>query len=184
MALVAASVLVGARVLGGADDTIEVWAASGDLAAGQPVTEGDLVARRVRFADDEDADRYLRVGDDLPEEATLARSVGDGELLPSGAFGAADEGLLEVPIAIPADVVPASVGAGSTVDVWVTDADRRSSELVLDDVVVIAVPDVDEAFGPGGNRQVLVGVPDDAEKGVGVVLAAARDGRVSIAREG
>jgi hypothetical protein len=184
VALVAASVLVGARLLGGADDTIEVWAASGDLAAGQPVTEGDLVVRRVHFDDEADAGRYLRVGEDLPDQGTLARSVGEGELVPARAFGVTGGGLLEVPIAIVAEALPASVDPGSTVDVYVTDADRREAELVLDDVVVIAVPGVDEAFGPGGNRQVLVGVPEDAEAGIGVVLAAAQDGRVSIAREG
>ena len=76
IALVAASVLVGARLLGGADDTVEVWSAGADLAAGQPVTEADLVARRVRFGDEADGDRYLRVGDRLPDDATLSRAVG------------------------------------------------------------------------------------------------------------
>ena len=53
--LVAASVVVGARVLAAADDTVQVWAAAADLGAGQRVDADDLVAQRVRFADDDGA---------------------------------------------------------------------------------------------------------------------------------
>jgi len=185
VALVAASVLVGARLLGGADRTIEVWAASGDLAAGQPVSQDDLVARRVHFADEGEADRYLRVGDDLPDDATLARAVGAGELVPSAVFGTAEAGLLEVPIWAPAETIAPNVEAGSVVDVWVTPADRDGDAvLVLDDVVVVALPRSEESFGPGGNRQLVVGVEDRDEAGIGPALAAAHDGRISITREG
>ena len=42
------------------------------------------------------------------------------QLLPAGALGAAEEGLTEVPIWAPAEVIPASIEPGSVVDVWVT----------------------------------------------------------------
>jgi hypothetical protein len=185
VALVAASVLVGARLLGGADRTIEVWAASGDLAAGQPVSQDDLVARRVDFAEDVDADRYLQVSDDLPDAATLARAVGAGELVPSAAFGRAGAGLLEVPIWALAEAIAPNVVAGSVVDVWVTPADHvGDAAVVLDDVVVVAAPRSEESFGPGGNRQLLIGVGDRDKAGIGPALAAAHDGRISITREG
>jgi len=54
--LVAASVVVGARVLAAADDTVQVWAAARDLGAGQRVEADDLVAQRVRFAVDPEPD--------------------------------------------------------------------------------------------------------------------------------
>jgi len=189
IALVAASVLVGARLLGGADDTVEVWSAGADLAAGQPVTEGDLVARRVRFDEEADGERYLRVGDPLPGDATLSRAVGAGELLPAAALGAAEDGLTEVPIWAPAEVIPASIEPGSVVDVWVTPTPgtgnvAKGSVLVLDDVVVVAVPRGEDSFGPGGNRQVLVGVTDGAAPEVGQALAAAKDNRIVITRQG
>lgn len=187
VALVAASVLAGARLIGGADHTIEVWAASADLTVGQEVREGDLVARRVRFDDAADADRYLRVGEALPDEATLARAVGSGELLPAAALGAPTEGLLEVPIWAPYDAIPGNLAAGARVDVYVTPLSgeaRTGAELVLDDVLVLAAPRGDSSFGPTGNRQVLVGVTDEDQAGVGVALAAAQDNRVAIAREG
>lgn len=189
VALVAGSVLVGVRLVGGADDTVEVWTAGADLAQGQPLTEGDLVARRVRFAAAGDAERYLRVGDDLPDDATLARDVGTGELLPVAALGAAEEGLTEVPVWAPAEVIPASIEPGSLVDVWVTPTPgasslRHGSRLVLDDVPVIAVPRSQDDFAAGGNRQVLVGVADGAADEVGEALAAAKDNRIVITRQG
>ena len=186
VALVAASVVGGAKLLGGADNTIEVWVAAGDLAEGQPLTEGDLEARRVRFDDNADQ-RYLKVGDDLPDDATLARPVGDGELVPAAALGAPDDNLLEVPIGAPSDAIPASVAAGSPVDVWVTPAsgDRAAgARLVLDDVVVISAPRSEESFSPTGNRQVLVGVRNGDDPGIGLALAAAKDDRVAIIRQG
>ena len=182
----AASVVAGGRLLGGADDTIEVWVAAADLAEGQPLTEADLAARRVRFDHDADAGRYLVVGTELPADATLSRPVGDGELVPQAALGAPADDLLEVPIWAPSDAIPASVRAGSTVDVWVTpgSGERASARLVLDDVVVIAAPRADESFSPTGNRQVLVGVRDGDDRGIGLALAAAKDDRVAIIRQG
>lgn len=187
VALVAGSVLAGARLLGGADDTIEVWAASGDLAVGQQVAEDDLVARRVRFDDDADAERYLRVGEELPAAATLGRAVGAGELLPVAALGKPDGGLLEVPIWAPFDAIPGDLAAGARVDVYVTPVAGGGglrAQLVLDDVLVVAAPRGESGFGPSGNRQVLIGVADADQAGVGVALAAAKDNRVAIAREG
>lgn len=187
VALVAASVVVGARLVGGADDTIEVWAATADLAPGHPVVETDLTARRVRF-DEDDAGRYLRVGHALPDGAVLARAVGAGELVPAAALGEAGGGLQEVPVWAPYDAVPGDLGAGAVVDVWVTPRsggpDEEGARLVLDDVLVVAAPRSGDGLGPSGNRQVLVGVsPDDAD-GVGRVLAAAKDDRVVLVREG
>ena len=183
-ALVAGSVLVGASLLGGADDDIEVWAAAADLEPGHQVTEDDLAARRVRFSDPQDGDRYVRVGAELPADAVLSRGVGAGELLPATALGPAREGLLEVPIAVPPEEVAATVDVGSVVDVWISHETRPDAELALDDVVVLALPGGDESFGPSGNQQVLIGVRDPDDPGIGRAIAAAKDGRVLISRQG
>lgn len=184
VALVAGSVLLGASLMGSADDQVEVWAADGDLRPGQTLGEGDLVATGVRFAEDEDAGRYLRVGEGLPDDATLARGVGDGELVPRAALGEQRRGLLEVPIAVPAEEVASTVTVGSVVDLWVTDPSAPDAELVLDDVVVLALPGGEESFGPTGNRQVLIGVSDADDPGIGRAIAAAKDDRVLISRQG
>lgn len=175
IALVAASVLVGARLLGGADDTVEVWAAARDLPAGVPITEDDLVVHRVRFEDGED--RYLEVGDDLGDDQVLLRALGEGELLPAAALGEPDQELQEVPFAVAGTAVPPSVDAGSVVDVWIITsgnggADKGEARRVLDDVLVVAAPRADDSFGPSTERQIVVGVSEDAQQ-VGQLLAAA-----------
>lgn len=184
VALVAGSVVLGASLMGSADDRIEVWAAGHDLRPGQPVESEDLVPMRVRFDDTEDAGRYLRVDDGLPDDAVLARGIGDGELVPRTALSDQRRGLLEVPIAVPPEEVASTVTVGSVVDVWITDPAAPDAELVLDDVVVLALPGGDESFGPTGNRQVLIGVSDADDPGIGRAIAAAKDDRVLISRQG
>ncbi|MDO9497078.1 MAG: hypothetical protein Q7J48_15340, partial [Nocardioides sp.] len=107
VAIVAASVVAGARLLAAADDTVAVWGVTADMGAGALVTEDDLVAQRVRFADNDDRDRYFTVADGLPADLELLRGVGEGELLPRAAVGsAADTDTLEVPISIESGRVP------------------------------------------------------------------------------
>lgn len=184
VALVAGSIALGARVLAGADDMTQVWAARVDLQPGAPVSADDVVARSVRL-DNAAAGRYLPVDGPWPDEDHLLRGVGEGELLPAAALGSPERGVVAVPISVPAGAVPPSVAAGAVVDVWVTSGDRgEDAAPILDDVVVLEVPPVEELLGAGGDRQVVVGVPADAREGVGKVLAAGRDGRVSITREG
>ena len=168
LALVCISVLVGARVLAAADDSAPVLAARAPLAAGQRVAEEDLVTVRLRFASDEDADRYLGAGTDLGEDAVLVRAVGAGELLPRAALTSDGEaGLVEVPLSLDPGRVPAAVRAGSTVDVWVSssgDGEGGSgrAERLLSGVPVLWTSRP-VAAGPGGLRQVVVGVPSADE---------------------
>lgn len=184
VALVAASITLGARIMASADDLTRVWATRGDLQAGATVEADDLVAAAVRL-DDAAASRYLSVGEPLPEDVHLLRAVGAGELLPAAALGAPADGLMTVPLSVPSGAMPSSLAAGAVVDVWVASGDRGEAAVpVLDDVLVREVAAVDEMLGAGGERQVVVGVPSDARGGVGRVLSAARDGRVSITQEG
>lgn len=183
LGLVALSVLVGARVFAAADDTVPVWAAATDLAAGQPLDPDDLRVVEVRFADGAEPDRYLPASAEPPVEATLVRSVASGELLPAQAVGRAGEPLVEVPLATAA--LPAGLRPGAAVDVWVTPAaggEAVTAERVLHDVVVVSTSRAEAAFGPGGEQQVLLGVPEDGAEAVGRVLAAAADGRVALTR--
>lgn len=184
VALVAASITLGARVMAGADDLTRVWAVRGDLQAGATVQADDLVTVAVRL-DDAATARYLSVAEPLPDDLHLVRAVGAGELLPAAALGAPADGLMTVPLSVPSGALPPSLAAGAVVDVWVFSGDRGEAAVpVLDDVVVREVAAADEMLGAGGERQVVVGVPTGARDGVGRVLAAARDGRVSITREG
>ncbi len=188
VAVVAACTLLGARLLAGADDTVAVWAAGATLGEGQQVGTGDLVARRVRFVDQRDADRYLPASDALPEGVTLARAVGAGELLPRAALGTRAAGTLtDLPLSVGTEAVPATVRVGSTVDVWVT-ADRattrtgsgsgRRATLVLDDVRVVSAPPTGSSLGPTATRQVIVGVDEDQQDELPTSIAALAGGTV------
>jgi hypothetical protein len=188
VAIVAASVLLGARVLAQADRSVSVWAARAELPAGGLVSPEDLVARRVRFLDSGDAELYLRADQPLPDVRALIRPVAAGELVPVAALGeAAGSGLLTVPLSVPALAVPPDVGPGALVDVWVTtenDGGRRVSRPMLTEVVVLAAPAQRESFGVAGDRQLVLGVDDDQAEALGKTLAAVGTSSITVVGRG
>lgn len=159
--IVAVSVVAGARLLASADDTVQVWAVTADLGAGDRISEADLVTQRVRFADEGGLARYFAADDALPPDLALTRGVAAGELLPRAAVGSVeDTGTVAVPLAVDAELVPPAVGDGSVVDVFLTGTRRTPDGPVLDDVVVVDAPGLDEGFGTSGKRQLVVAVPE------------------------
>lgn len=169
VAIVAASVLVGALVLGGSDDTVPVWAAADAMGAGHVLTSDDLTVRRVHFADGDDAALYLPADRQLPSGRRLLRDVGAGELVPQEAVGSASgESLREVPVAVAPDQVPGAVGVGDPVDVYLRPGTRSGCEgspvcsgnPVLTGVTVLDAPPADEAFGSDGSRMLVLGMGD------------------------
>src|SRR6478752_1026175 len=169
--IVTVSVVAGSRLLTAADDTVAVWAVAADAGPGAALTEDDLVAHRVRFAEPDDLAGYYRVDDTLPGELRLARGVGAGELLPRRAVGAADErtDTVELPVAVESEQVPPAVHAGSVVDVYlVGDASAEGEGKatsgpgtpVLTEATVVDAPDPDGGFGGAtGRRQLVLAVP-------------------------
>ncbi len=189
LVLVAGSVLLGARVLAAADDTVGVWALAHDLPAGVPVGEDDLVVRRVRFPDTATADAYLSSAQAPDSAARLGRAVSAGELLPRAALASQDSAeLVEVPVSLVSEDLPATVALGSTVDVWVAPgvsavSERRPRAVrVLREVRVVAVPRAQQGLGPQTTRQVIVGVPLSRVGELETALGAMSGGRVIIAR--
>lgn len=189
--LVAGSVLLGARVLAAADDTVGVWSVARDLPAGATLGAADLERRQVRFPDAGTADTYVASGTEVPSDATLNRPVSAGELLPRSAIAEKQTAdLVEVPISVASDDLPATVRQGSTVDVWVSPdvaavgGGTVKAVKVLTDVVVVAVPGAADTLAPQATRQVIVGVPADRSEDLGAALGGISDGRVVIARKG
>ena len=190
--LVAACALLGARLLGGADDTVGVWAARRALNAGESVSADDLVRRDVRFADQDDADAYLSADTPLPSGATLdARRGRRG----AGAARRARRGAGLRPsrrcrCRSTARPCPATLRVGAVVDVWVTPdratdgsgpvdgSDAARSVLVFDDVAVLSVPRSGTSLGPTATRQVIVGVDEDQQSRLPTSLAALAGGTV------
>jgi hypothetical protein len=171
VAIVAASVVAGARLLASADDTVSVWAAASDMGAGDRVTDADLVAARVRFADDDALGGYFTVDEELPADMQLTSGVTAGDLLPRSAVGSATRsGLVELPIAVDPEQVPPSVDAGAVVDVYLVGAASTpgskgervaaGSGPVLSEVTVVEAPEIAESFGTTGKRQLVLAVPE------------------------
>jgi hypothetical protein len=194
--LVAASVVVGARVLAAADDTVQVWATARDLGAGHRVEADDLVAQRVRFADTDALEGYFTVDDELSADLELTRSVAAGELLPRGAVGTPDEtGLVEVPVAVEPELVPPSVGPGDVVDVYVVapiSADTQSGQAhqpppdgpALTGATVVDAPELASSFGTSGKRQLVLAVPEEAAPAFFALLARYDAPGLTVVRRG
>jgi hypothetical protein len=187
--IVAVCVLLGARVLAGADDTVAVWTLRHDVPAGTTVDRDDLVVARVHFAGD-GADRYLAAATAPEPGSTAARDLGAGELLPRAALTTQDRvGLVEVPLSVAPDDLPASVRQGATVDVWVTPKvaasgdDRPRARLALDDVLVVAVPAAHDSLAPRTTQQVIVGVDEEHAADLADALGQLADGRVVLTRQ-
>ena len=172
--IVAVSVVAGARLLSAADDTVSVWAVAADVGAGDVLSPDDLVATRVRFADEDGLAGYFTVDERLPADLEVTRGVGAGELLPRAAVGAAGSGsTLQVPLAVDAEQVPGSVGAGSVVDVYLVapvgsapHAGGRGARgagparPALAGVTVVDAPALAETFGTSGKRQLVLAVEE------------------------
>lgn len=173
--LVAGSVVLGARLMAAADDTVAVWAVAAERGSGTPLTAEDLVVERVRFAGGDSIDRYFAADEPVPEGLVLVRPVGAGELLARSSVGEASEDpVLQVPLAVDPQRVPPAVEAGSVVDVWVADAagpegatsgaddaERETDGPALSRVTVVAAPAFDDTFAVSGTRQIVVAVADE-----------------------
>lgn len=162
--LVTASVLVGAKVLAAADETVGVWAVSADVPAGTPVGELPVVVRRVHLADADPATAYLPADQPLPDAGALTRALGAGELLPRSALGESSaSGLVQLPVPVDGVDVPGEVVAGRRVDVFVTSTSARggASEPALADALVVAADRSTDGLGDTGQVRLVLGVPAD-----------------------
>lgn len=180
--IVAGSVVLGARLLAAADDTVSVWAVVNDQGVGSPVGADDVVAVRVRFADSDEAGRYLTADEPLPDGVVLSRAIGSGELLPRAAIHTEQEaGTVQVPLDIEPGRVPGTVDAGSVIDVYVGGARGRGQDAAegpeLAGVTVVAAPPVEESFAVTGTRQLVLAV-DDEEVAPFLALLDGRDDAV------
>lgn len=182
VALVAASVLLGARVLAGADRTVAVWAAADDLPAGSSLDPTDLEAAQVRFADAGDLDAYLPADQPLPDGVVLRRTVGPGELVPRSALGPADQAdTVEVPVAVAPEQVPGSVRAGSVVDVYLLGQRRGGPALAGVTVLDASLPE--EELAVSGTRRLVLAVPSQDAPAFLQALGAQDQPRVTVVRE-
>ena len=186
LVIVATCVLLGARIVSGADDTVGVWRASHDLPAGSVLTRADLEVARVHAGSDTLA-KYFPPSDTAVGNA-LAHDVAAGELVPRSAVTTTAPALVEVPLSVAPEDVPASVRRGVLVDVWVlpepgSGARPDRATLALDNVVVVAVPSGGDALAPRTTRHVIVGVSPEAGDDLAHALGVLAQGRLLLTRQ-
>lgn len=163
--LVLVSVVVGARLIGAADETTPVLAAVDDLAPGQPLTAESVQVREVDLGDSGELYHAGSVGAGY----VVVEPVHAGELLPRSAVVPVDElpddaqALRYVTVSLPAAELPATVGPGSTVDVWLVPAsttggtgtevtERRAAKPLAREVTVTAIAGTDAALAVDGSQ--------------------------------
>lgn len=188
LVLVAASVVVGGRVLAGADDTVGVWALARDVGAGTPLTGDALVVRQVRFSDPEVLASYLRAVRPVPSGAVLAHDVSAGELLARASIAGQQATAFEIPVVVDSAGAPDDLDVGDVVDVWVgpaagsgSDADARR---MLTGVPVVGTVRATGPFGDAATRQVLLGIDRVAAARLGPLLGEMSSGSVVLVRHG
>jgi hypothetical protein len=186
--IVAVCVLAGARILTSADDTTTVWAARHDLARGASIGTDDLTVVRVHL-DGSTSARYLPATADIGPDVAPAPGRAAGELLARAARADGDVAdVVEVPLSVAPDDLPASVRQGAAVDVWVTprtgatDGGPARARLALEDVVVVAVPVSEDSLAPRTTQQVIVGVDEARSGDLAQALGLLADGRVVLTR--
>lgn len=189
-ALVGASVIAGTLVVRGAEDSTTVWAAARDVAAGQALTEADLVPRRVHFADTEVADAYVPAGDGIGDGMVAGRSLSKGELLPGAAVVDAEEvDLVELPVTVEPGAIPPGLRGGATVDVWLVPARGTTGEETnpatrsLEGVRVLSVGGAGDSLVAQRERHLLLGVPAGEQRAIADFLGALGDSRVVLTRK-
>jgi hypothetical protein len=114
--LVAASVTGVSWIIGAADRTVAVYAAKSALYPGDRVAAADLAVARVRLGSGEE--RYLTVADLPADGVIVSRAVGEGELLPAAAVGAAEGSSLAAVVVRLSGPLSAAASPGTAVDLW------------------------------------------------------------------
>ncbi|MDC7121139.1 hypothetical protein OMK64_06275 [Cellulomonas fimi] len=173
VAMVAGSVALGSWAVRSAQATVPVYVARTALVPGDRVGVGELVVRDVQLGT-VDLGGYLRADRPLPDDATVLRVVGAGELVPRAALGDASQDDVR-PVAVPLEHAPSrALVVGAQVDLWYVPepgettagaAGGAPSSVPRPLAVGLTVAEVDTpdgAFSVGGASTVQVLVPSEA----------------------
>lgn len=180
--LVLGSVLLGARVVAAADDTVPVWAADDVLAPGSSL-DGKVHPVQVQLADV--GGSYFDATQPLPAGLVVQRAVGRGELVPRTATvpaAAWDRRPVTIPLDGPA---PAGVVRGAQVDLWMSPRDRAAGADAYGPArLMVTAADVSEVSAEGGplsaGRAATVQVMLRADRLAPVLDALANEARLAV----
>jgi hypothetical protein len=181
--LVLLCVVIGARVFAAAGHYEQVYVARSALVPGEHLHAGDLMVGEVRFAGH--ASSYVAAGHE-PVGYVVTRYVAAGELVPAGALAAsADAAAASRFVTVPVSTghVPADLGRGDLVDVYLT-AKRESGASASPVQVLAAVPvdsydDGADALSDSGDAAVVLAVPAGQ---AGDLVHAVESGTIDLVR--
>ena len=168
--LVLGSVVLGAKIVSGANHTYRMLAVTRDLAAGTLLSHDDVRSVRVQLPDRGHGIYVTGDADVLGKQ--LNRPLASGELLPAAALGTA-AALTTVTVPFTADNAP-TLAPGQRVEIWLSTKTCASIVLLADVTVQDVHAATGSSFSSSGGQNVVVSVsPDLAGRVVG---ALARDG--------
>jgi Flp pilus assembly protein CpaB len=187
--LVAASVVVGARVVTAADDTVPVWSLRNDVPAGSELTADDVAVSRVHFDDAGDAERYFDGGEPIPDGLVVDHDLVAGELLTRSALAKPEsEAISELPLPVADGFYPVDLQPGDRVSVWVAPSDETdrspSATRVLESVPVLQTEAASTGLSGDASTVVLVGLEPDAAASLERSVGEITTGSVYLIREG
>lgn len=172
--LVAASAALGSWAVARAGQTVPVYVTAATLVPGDRLGPGDLLVRHVQL---DDLTAYLPADVPPAEDLVVLRTVGAGEIVPRAAVGpAADQEWRPVALT-PRATLPAAVGPGSLVDLWLVPDDGSTPRELAAGLVVSEIDRPTGAFAAGSvTLHVLVPRPLLAD----VLTALAGSGSVEV----
>lgn len=188
--LIVVSVLVGAKVLSGADASQQVWVAAHDLAPGTVLTAEDLKLDRVRLFGT--SGRYL--AGDKPVGYVVQRPIGTDELVARTALSDPGTDLVrrEVTVPVPAGHLSPDLDHGDVVDLYVTPSEATSRRLVAAKAAApyapqlvlrgVSIARVSRGGGLAASGQDVTVVLSVAPADVAAVVQALADGTLDLVR--
>ncbi|WP_127820532.1 SAF domain-containing protein [Microbacterium sp. CPCC 204701] len=155
--LVVASVAGVWLVVAAARQTAPTYAAARTIVPGEVISAGDL--RVVDVALGPLGDTYVSA-DDLDDAAVATRTIAAGELVPTASVGAADSARTTSVVVRSTVDVPASVTAGTVVEVWsappLGQGEYDEPRILVADATVVSVTRDDSMIGGGAAALELV----------------------------
>lgn len=155
--LVVASVAGVWLVVAAARHTVPVYAAARTIVPGEVIAPDDL--RVVDVALGPLADTYL-AADGLGDTAVATRTIASGELVPAASVGDADSARTTSVVVRSTVDVPASVTAGTVVEVWAAppleQGEYDDPRILVADATVVSVTQDDSMIGGGAAALELV----------------------------
>ncbi|WP_106816031.1 SAF domain-containing protein [Microbacterium timonense] len=155
--LVVASVVGVWLVVSAARQTVPVYAAAHTIVPGEAIAAGDL--KVVEVALGPLSGTYLSA-DGLEEAAVATRTIEAGELVPAAAVGEADAARTTSVVVRSAVDVPASVDAGTVVEVWAAPLREPGAydepRVLVADATVVSVTRDESMIGGGAAALELV----------------------------